>query len=201
MAALDVSVEAVSPTRVEPSPEAGESPEAFAVRLSLAKAREVAERAPDAIVVGADTSVVIDDEIMGKPSGPAEAILMLNLLRSRTHRVITGVAAFDSASGRHLSTSASTDVIMRPYTDAEVAAYVASGGPFDKAGGYAVQDPSFDPAEEVRGCYLNVVGLPLCEVVSMLAQLVSPAALRPDWRVPDGCLECPLGQQREAVRR
>ena len=201
MAALDVSVEAVSPTRDEPSPEAGQSPEEYVVRLSLAKAQEVAERAPGAIVVGADTSVIIDGEIMGKPSGPTEATLMLSRLHARTHRVITGVTALDSDSGTRLSTSASTDVTMRPYGDAEVAAYVASGGPFDKAGGYAVQDPSFDPAEEVRGCYLNVVGLPLCDVISMLARLGSPAALMPDWRVPDGCLECPLGQRGEVVHR
>lgn len=86
---------------------------------------------------------------------------------------------------------------MRDYSDAEVAAYVASGAPLDKAGGYAVQDDAFQCAEDVDGCYLNVVGLPLCEVADLLGQLGVQVRLRSDSRLPSGCRGCALesGQQ------
>ena len=83
---------------------------------------------------------------------------------------------------------------MRRYSDAEVAAYVASGEPFDKAGGYAVQDPVFRPAEAVEGCYLNVVGLPLCEVARLLERLGVTPRLNPDWRIPEECVSCSFRQ-------
>ena len=99
MAALDTPVDTISPVMDEPSPNSGECPAAFAMRLSLAKAREVADLVPDAIVVGADTSVVFDQHIMGKPSSLAEATYMLKYLRARTHHVVTGVTTIDSHCG------------------------------------------------------------------------------------------------------
>jgi len=192
MAALNTPVDTISPVLDEPSPNSGECPLAFAVRLSLAKAREVAARVPDAIIVGADTSVVFNQHIMGKPSSLAEATYMIKLLRARTHSVVTGVTTIDSQSGKYLSTSDSTDVTMRSYTDVEISSYIATSNPLDKAGGYAIQDRIFDPAEELHGCYLNVIGLPICKVISMLNQLGYLTTLKPEWRDHERCLECPL---------
>ena len=87
---------------------------------------------------------------------------------------------------------------MRLYSDGQVAAYVASGAPLDKAGAYAIQDSSFQPAESVEGCYLNVVGLPLCEVVTLLSQLGQSAALRPGWNARVECRDCTLPHGQEA---
>ncbi len=81
-----------------------------------------------------------------------------------------------------------------------MAAYVASGEPMDKAGAYAVQDETFRPAREVRGCYLNVVGLPMCDVVELLEALGARVALKPDWRAPEQCGDCPLSDRPEVSR-
>jgi len=163
----------------------------------MAKANDVNPEADGAIVLGADTTVVIDDTVLLKPDGPRDADRMLKRLRGVTHRVMTGLAVLDAKSGRWLTSVTSSKVTMRCYSDAEVAAYVGSGEPFDKAGGYAVQDPVFRPAEAVEGCYLNVVGLPLCEVVVLLERLGVTPRLNPDWRIPDECVSCPFGRLQE----
>ena len=122
---------------------------------------------------------------------------MLLLLRGGVHAVVTGVTALDGRSGRWLSASKSTEVRMRHYSDQAIAAYVASGEPMDKAGAYAVQDERFRPAQEVHGCYLNVVGLPLCELVDLLAGLGMHRQLRRDWELPEECRNCPLERVKE----
>ena len=184
--------ELIAPSSEETPPRAGESPEEYVLRLSLAKAKGAADRVRDAVVLGADTAVVLDGEVLGKPASSVAATQMLRRLRGKTHRVVTGVTAVDSRSDATLGVTRSTDVAMRRYSDEELEVYVASGDPMDKAGAYAVQDVSFHPAERVRGCYLNVVGLPLCEMVGLLAQLGAGARLRSDWQPPDECLDCPL---------
>ena len=196
--AFGTPIQAVIPATVEPPPHVGQTAEEYVLSLSLAKATEAAAQDRDAVVLAADTTVKIDDQVLGKPSGPKEARQMLGRLRGRTHRVVTGVTALDSRSGRSYSSSKSTAVSMRSYSDHDVEVYVSSREPFDKAGGYAVQDPVFDPAEAVDGCYLNVVGLPLCEVMTLLAQLGAPVRIRPGWRPPDRCDRCPLRQMQEA---
>ena len=200
MAALLPPVDVVDSTGEETPPRNGEAPEEFVLRLSLAKARGAANGSGPAILLGADTMIVLDGQMLGKPTGPTEATSMLGRLRGRTHRVVTGVTALDSESGQWLGSTRSTDVTFRDYSDAELAAYVTSGEPFDKAGGYAIQDPLFDPATAVEGCYLNVVGLPLCEVVTLLAKLGVDAHLAADWRPPKVCQDCPLDRRVE-VRR
>lgn len=117
---------------------------------------------------------------------------MLGSLRGRRHEVLTGVALVDARSGRHRVHVERSQVWMREYTDAELEAYVATGGPLDKAGGYAVQDTVFHPAERVDGCYFNVMGLPVCRLGPLLGEfgVASPAGELP---MGDGaCRVCHL---------
>jgi predicted house-cleaning NTP pyrophosphatase (Maf/HAM1 superfamily) len=113
--------------------------------------------------------VVIDDEILAKPADDAEAREMLGRLRGRAHHVLSGVAL--RCAELEWAGVVDTRVIMRSYSDAEVRAYITRGEPFDKAGGYAIQDEIFKPVERVEGCYLNVVGLPLCAAAAGLRTL------------------------------
>jgi septum formation protein len=130
-------------------------------RLALRKARAVAGRVGVGVVLAADTVVVIDGLVLGKPAGAEEARGMLRRLRGREHEVITGVAVVEAATERFASTTAVSRVLMADYSDAMVEAYVASGSPFDKAGGYAIQDLDGALVDGVIGSYTNVVGLPV----------------------------------------
>lgn len=145
--------------------------EAYVGALALAKAMDVAvSQGGDVVVLGADTTVVVDGRRLGKPGSADEARAMLVELRGRRHEVLTGVALVDARSGRHRVHVERSQVWMREYTDAELEAYVATGGPLDKAGGYAVQDRVFHPAERVEGCYFNVMGLPVCRLGPLLGE-------------------------------
>jgi 23S rRNA (uracil1939-C5)-methyltransferase len=160
--ALGLDFESVASTNDEVI-SSDESPATVSERLALAKAESVAVSHPDKAVIGADTIVVLDGAILGKPRDGVEAADMLKRLRGRQHEVITAVAVI--CNGRLFVDHVSTRVTMRSYTDGEIAAYVASGDPMDKAGAYAVQNQAFAPVASVDGCYLNVVGLPLCRRV------------------------------------
>jgi septum formation protein len=150
----------VIPSDVDETLDAG--PVADAVEsLALRKGRAVASRIGAGMVLAADTVVVIDGLVLGKPAGPEEARGMLERLRGRAHEVITGVAAIDAASGRAESTTAVSRVLMASYSEATIEAYVASGSPFDKAGGYAIQDLNGALVDGVLGSYTNVIGLPV----------------------------------------
>ncbi|MBI4338497.1 MAG: septum formation protein Maf [Chloroflexi bacterium] len=153
----------------EPLP--GGKPEEYVARLALEKARLVAGRVKRGLVLAADTAVVDGDRVLGKPNTEAEAMAMLLGLRGRRHQVMTGVAVVDASSGREAVGVETSVVAMRGYTDEEALAFLASGEAMDKAGAYAVQDTTFRPAELVEGCYLNVVGLPLCLAVKLLQRL------------------------------
>ncbi|HOG47473.1 MAG TPA: Maf family protein [Anaerolineae bacterium] len=142
----------------------GATPEEVTARVAEAKNRAVAR--PGQVTVAADTAVVLSGEILGKPQSAAEAVAMLRRLRGRAHRVLTAIAV--SAGGEATVDVVVTEVTMRPFSDQEIAAYVASGDPFDKAGGYAVQHGGFRPVARLRGCYQNVIGLPLCHLCRRL---------------------------------
>jgi len=150
----------VVPSDVDEMLEPGPVADAVAA-LALRKARAVAGRVGTGVVLAADTVVVIDGMVLGKPVGPDEARGMLVRLRGRQHEVITGVAVVDAATGRVASTIAVSRVLMAAYPDATIAAYVASGAPLDKAGGYAIQDLNGGLVDGLVGSYTNVVGLPL----------------------------------------
>jgi MAF protein len=158
-----------------------ESPEAHVRRLAETKARTVAARRPQAIILAADTIVVHQGRILGKPGDENEARAMLRALRESPHQVITAVAV--ARAGDVLSELDVSTVVMRAYTDAEIDAYIVSGDPFDKAGAYAIQHPDFAPVARLDGCFAGVMGLPL----AVTARLLTAAGLTPtpDW--PQHC--------------
>jgi septum formation protein len=159
--------------------------------LAERKARAVASRLGSGLVVGADTVVVLDQMVLGKPRDAADAERMLRDLRGRTHEVITGVAVVDAATGRGERSAVVSTLRMRDASDAEIAAYVATGEPLDKAGSYAVQGAGGALVTAVEGCYANVVGLPLCETAVLLArQGIVIAGQQPVCRLPSGA-PCP----------
>lgn len=160
----------VAPADVDESVLPGESPEAYAVRVALDKARIAAERVGEGIVIAADTIVVIDDSILGKPVDAHDAAGMLALLAGKQHRVVTALAVMDAATGKSDTRLSATKVWFRDLAEREIAAYVATGEPFDKAGAYGIQERGALLVERIEGCYSNVVGLPLSLLGEMLRE-------------------------------
>ncbi len=171
-----------------------EAPGAYTLRVSRQKAQAARQHVqPGTVVIAADTTVADGDSILGKPVDAADAEAMLKQLRERAHQVYTAVTVFDTASNEIQQDLASTNVVMRDYTDTEIAAYIASGDPFDKAGAYAIQNREFDPVASIVGCYANVVGLPICHLVRVLREF----GIVPSEDVPSTCqqfnhIECPV---------
>ena len=190
--ALDAAVEIVPSGVDEPPPGQDESAEEYVENTASGKAHAVAANGhSEALVIGADTSVVLEEKILGKPDDEAEARAMLAALRGRSHRVVTGVTV--AHDGIAVSSVTGSQVTMREYSDAEMQTYIDSGDPFDKAGGYAIQDKRFAPVSALSGCYLNVVGFPLCEVLRLMSEVGVNVMLKPEWRVPERCpSDCPV---------
>lgn len=145
----------------------------LAMALARAKARDVADRlrtagSEPALILGADTLVVLDGHPLGKPATRDEARAMLRALRGRSHEVVTAVVLLDVPGGRETAETVASQVLMRPYGDDEIDAYVATGEPDDKAGAYAVQGAGGHLVSRVEGCYTNVVGLPLGTTARLL---------------------------------
>lgn len=154
-----------------------EDPKSTALRLALAKAQEAAVSHPGAIIVAADTLVILGEKILGKPKDRAEAATILATLRGNKHRVISAVIVLDAATRQKTEEVADTQLWMREYSQEEIARYIGRGEPFDKAGGYAIQDKEFRPVAKVEGCYANVMGLPLCHLYMALRRVeVKPPA-------------------------
>ena len=164
----------IHPAHIPEFPRPGEDPVAYVTRLAREKAeavfRELKDASPkpetDLVVLGADTTVALDNTILGKPEDAADAVRMLRLLSGRTHRVITGVAVV-TAKGAEAAAEA-TAVRFLTLSDAEIAGYVAGGEPMDKAGAYAIQGRAARWIPRIEGCYFNVMGLPLALVCSLL---------------------------------
>ena len=152
---------------VDETLEAVALPEAVA-RLALKKARAVAASRTAALVIGADTIVVIDGRALGKPASADDARAMLRALRGRTHEVMTGVAVLDSATGRHAADTVISRVTMAAYSERDIDAYVATGEPLDKAGAYAIQGAGGALVAALDGSRSNVVGLPLAATAELL---------------------------------
>jgi septum formation protein len=171
---LGLSFETARPD-IDETPHPDEAPIAYVARLSREKAAAIAHRGryvPDTCILSADTTVVENGEIIGKPADATDAIRILKRLRGHAHMGYTGVTLWcvgqpetqDQVQTRVIETR----IVMRPYTDREIAAYVESGDPMGKAGSYAIQNADFHPVDHIEGCYTNVVGLPVCAVCAML---------------------------------
>lgn len=158
----------VRAAEVDETPRHGEKPEDYVRRLAEEKARAV-DAGPDETILAADTTVVIDGEILAKPLDEADARRMLAQLSGRKHEVLTGIAL---RRGDNLIVDwAATEVWFALMTETEIAGYVASGEPMDKAGGYAIQGLASKFIEKIEGCYFNVVGLPVALVYRRLKAL------------------------------
>lgn len=160
----------VEPADVDERPLPGEPPIDTALRLAREKALAVANRSEDGIIIAADTIVVVDGEVLGKPADPPEAERMLKRLSGREHMVITGLAIADPSAARMQHRASQTRVWFRELRSGEIAAYVASREPLDKAGAYGIQEKGALLVRRIDGCYFNVVGLPLALLDEMLAE-------------------------------
>jgi septum formation protein len=158
----------VQPADLDESPHAGESPQDCAERLASEKALAVRRTRPQDVVLGADTIVVVDDTILGKPGDGDDAARMLRMLSGRVHRVITGVCVAGPAADSARVASETTLVTMSELSDEEIRGYVATGEPMDKAGAYAIQGMASRWIPRIEGDYSNVVGLPVALVYRML---------------------------------
>jgi len=167
---------ACDPVDVDERVRRGERPVAYVRRLARAKARAAALRHPCAVVVGADTAVILRGHILGKPEDAADAARMLGLLSGRWHEVLTGVAV--ARDRRLLDAVASTRVLFATLSREEIEWYVSSGEPGDKAGAYGIQGLAARFVERVDGSCSNVVGLPVAEVYRLLSRLDEAGSLR-----------------------
>jgi septum formation protein len=161
----------VVPADIDEAVLPGEEPSAHVMRLSREKADAVSGTTAGRFFIGADTVVVLEGRIMGKPVDEAEAFRMLSDLSSRNHEVISGFSVFDTISGIHLSRCVRTEVTFKELSEGEIRAYIATGCPMDKAGAYAMQGGAVHFIRSICGSYTNVIGLPMTELYETLCQL------------------------------
>ncbi len=190
---------------VDETPNPDETPEACAQRLAREKAtpppappllKNSAGEGRETIVIAADTIVVLDGEIFGKPRDAAGAAAMLRRLRGRAHEVMSAIAVVNTVTGKRREALCRSEVRMREYSEAEIAGYIAGGDPLDKAGAYAIQHDGFRPVERFNHCFASVMGLPLCHLTRALRQL----GAEPPADVPAACqqfnnYQCPIYQE------
>lgn len=185
---------------IDESPLPGEEAKELAARLAQNKAQEVAHNLrPDqrpALVIGADTVVALGGLLLGKPMDAEEATVMLAALRGRVHQVHSALAVVyvDRTVQEQRVMINTTHVTMRAYTDAEIALYVASGDPLDKAGGYAIQHRGFDPVAQLDGCPAGVMGLPVADLLALLVEfdIVASCPIAPVCRALTGLPCCQI---------
>jgi len=146
-------------------------PNKLAEFLSLGKAKDVAQRHKDSIIISADTIVAIDGEVFGKPKTPERAKYMLQKLSGRAHSVITGFTIIDTGTNKQASKSVETKVYFKNLSENEIDAYIATGEPLDKGGGYAIQGLAALFVEKIEGDYFNIVGLPILALTTELKNL------------------------------
>ena len=156
------------PSRLSESSQSTVAPRQHALYWAAAKAKEVAQRYPQEWVLGADTIVVLDGKILGKPTDPSEAAAMLSRLSGRGHIVITAICLVTGQAELGGEEWVETRVFMRPLSTDDIQGYVATGEPLDKAGAYGIQGIGGCLVLRIEGSYSNVVGLPLCETVELL---------------------------------
>ncbi len=158
----------VQPAHVPEQSLPGEPPREYAQRLACEKARAVFARHPNDVVLGADTVVIVDEHLLEKPADAADAARMLRLLSGRSHQVITGVCLV--GPGFERNGAEVTQVTFGEFSDQEIAAYINSGEPMDKAGAYGIQGLASRWVASISGDYFNVVGLPIARVYRLLRE-------------------------------
>jgi septum formation protein len=159
---------AVIPSEFDEASVSASTPDDYVRSLAEEKACDVGRKHPDAWVIGADTVVVVDGRILGKPASAPEARDMLRRLSGRTHQVLTGYCICRMSDARLFADAVCTDVLFKALSDDEIEWYIQTGEPFDKAGAYAIQGIGAFLVRRIYGSYSNVVGLPVCEVVEIL---------------------------------
>jgi MAF protein len=164
----------IAPADIDESPFEKELPEPYVLRLARNKAKAAAQYTQNCtLVIAADTIVADGDTLLGKPADALQARKMLQSLKGRSHQVSTSVAVYSPANEQLLTEICTSQVPMRNYSNQEIEDYIASGDPMDKAGAYAIQNRDFHPVENFTGCFANVMGLPLCHLQRIMAQLGS----------------------------
>lgn len=181
----------VHPIDVDEDPGRATDPQIVARALARTKAEAARLLDPTFPILAADTVVALNGRLLGKPRDAADARQMLAALRGRDHSVVTGVAFLPAGRTSGLARHPLTVVTMRRYSDAEIDATIARGDPFDKAGGYGIQGPFFDPVASYDGCYCNVVGLPILVVADMLRRVGVPLSIDARDLLPE-CAGCPF---------
>jgi MAF protein len=190
------------PAQVDETPVPGEDGVEYVKRVAKSKAYSTANQVSvDSVIIAADTAVIDrgksgNIQIFGKPRDQNEASAILQNLRGHTHQVHTAISILRTLDDTLLSDLCTTDVPMRNYSDEEIATYIASGDPMDKAGAYAIQHPGFHPVEKLEGCFANVMGLPLCHLTRTLVKL----EITPLVDIPRACqttlgYDCPVYSQ------
>ncbi|NLJ27836.1 Maf family protein [Desulforhabdus amnigena] len=179
LGSMGLSFEVV-PSGTEEAGGEGEAPETLVVRWAEEKARVVSKMYPDRWILAADTIVVLEGVLFGKPRDAAEAVSMLRRLSNRTHEVISGVCLLHSYRQIVYVRSVRTFVHFKELSAAEISAYVDTGEPMDKAGAYGIQGRGAFLVHSIQGSYTNVVGLPLCETLEYLMQhrVIAPAVVK-----------------------
>ncbi|MBC8161886.1 MAG: septum formation protein Maf [Roseiflexaceae bacterium] len=179
-------------------PAAAVPPHFHPTLLAWRKAFAACSLAPDSVIIGADTIVVLDGDVLNKPAGPQQARVMLQRLAGRTHTVYTGLAVIDAPTERTLFALEQSQVEIAPLSEETIRAYVATGEPLDKAGAYGIQGLGGQLVRTVTGSYTNVVGLPLTRLHDLLAEvgithLIAPAEAYHQWLAAQGkeSLPCP----------
>ncbi|HTY59930.1 MAG TPA: Maf family protein [Bacteroidota bacterium] len=173
----------IMPCDIPEAFDAAKTPEENASSLALQKAECVAGSVREGVIIGADTIVVLDGEMLGKPENPRDAVRMLKELSGRTHTVVTGFALVERPSGRRMTGTERTEVTFRRLPGAEIEEYVAGGSPLDKAGAYGIQDDYGAVfVTRIEGCFYNVVGLPLSKFHTALAEFLSGNSLTKEGR-------------------
>jgi septum formation protein len=158
----------VIPSDFDESTVALSDPDSYVITLAESKAVDISQKHPAGWVIGADTIVLIDRKILGKPASKEKARDMLQRLSGKTHQVLTGYCICCKKKNRFFSETIKTDVRFKKLSDAEIEWYIQTGEPFDKAGAYAIQGIGTFLVKSINGSYTNVVGLPVCEVIEFL---------------------------------
>lgn len=158
----------VIPSEFDEASVSASTPDDYVRSLAEEKARDIGRKHPDAWVIGADTVVVVEGRILGKPASTPEARDMLRRLSGRTHRVLTGYCICRMSGAQLFADTVRTDVLFKTLSNDEIEWYIQTGEPFDKAGAYAIQGIGTFLVKRINGSYTNVVGLPVCEVIEIL---------------------------------